>query len=32
VDSDKAALILLEDFRSVKLGRISLERPELQED
>ncbi len=32
VDPDKAALILLEDFRSVKLGRISLERPELQED
>ena len=31
VDPDKAALILLEDFRSVKLGRISLERPEIQE-
>lgn len=32
VDLDKTALIMLEDFRSVKLGRISLERPELQED
>lgn len=32
VDLDKAALILLEDFRSVKLGRISLERPEIQEE
>ncbi|MBR5047607.1 MAG: ribosome biogenesis GTPase YlqF [Eubacterium sp.] len=32
MDLDKAALLLLEDFRSVKLGRISLERPELKED
>lgn len=27
MDIDKAALLLLEDFRAVRLGRISLERP-----
>lgn len=27
LDTDKAAAVLLEDFRSGKLGRISLERP-----
>ncbi len=31
-DIDKAALLVLEDFRSVKLGKISLERPEKQEE
>lgn len=31
VDVDKAALLVLEDFRSVKLGRISLEMPETKE-
>ncbi len=28
-DCDKAALILLDDFRSLRLGRISLEKPEM---
>lgn len=31
VDVNKAALIVLEDFRSTKLGRISLEMPEKEE-
>lgn len=31
VDVDKAALLVLEDFRSVKIGRISLEMPEVKE-
>mgnify|MGYP000228885496 FL=1 len=28
LDTEKAAAILLDDFRSGKLGRISLERPQ----
>ena len=32
VDVDKAALLVLEDFRSAKLGRISLEKPGEEED
>lgn len=31
IDIDKAALLILEDFRSTKLGRISLEMPPKQE-
>ncbi len=32
VDINKAALLVLEDFRSLKCGRISLERPEAVEE
>ena len=29
VDIDKAAAILIDDFRSGKIGKISLEKPEV---
>ncbi len=32
LDPDKAALIVLDEFRAVKLGRISLETPDGKED
>lgn len=32
LDIDKAAALLLDDFRAGKLGRISLERPAVVKD